>query len=362
MPFALSVLDLSPVSAGSTGAQAVRHSLDLARLADRLGFHRYWLAEHHNLPSLVSSAPEVLVGEIAAHTTRIRVGSGGIMLPNHAPLHVAETFRVLEALHPGRIDLGLGRAPGSDGRAAFALRGSRAASNGDDFPDLLDELFMFGGVQPFPGNHPLRTVRALPDDVALPPVTLLGSSDFSARLAARKGLAFGFAHHFSPDWVYAACQAYREGFQPSAAAGGLTRPHLILTVAAVCAETDAAADRLASSLDLFWLRRARGRFEPIPSVEEALAYPYTGDEREFLVGYRQNLFIGSPATVRAGLEELAARTGADEVMVTTNVHDHADRRRSYELLAEAFRLQSAPDHTQLEAALSQSDQPASMLA
>lgn len=335
MPFALSVLDLSPVPSGSPGGQAVRNTVDLARSADRLGFHRYWLSEHHNLPSLVSSAPEVLVGEVAAATERIRVGSGGIMLPNHAPLHVVEAFRVLEALHPGRIDLGLGRAPGSDGRAAVALRGSRAGSNGDDFPELLDDLLMFGGVQPFPEAHPLRTVRALPDDVPLPPVTLLGSSDFSARLAAKKGMAFGFAHHFSPDWVFAACQAYRAGFQPSPQ---LARPRLILTVAAVCAETDAAADRLASSLDLFWLRRARGRFEPIPSVEEALAHPYSEDEREFLAGYRQNLFIGSPATVRTRLEKLAERTGADEVMVTTNVHDHADRRRSYELLAGAFGL------------------------
>ena len=338
MSFILSVLDLSPLPAGSSGAQALRNTLDLARLADRLGFHRYWLAEHHNLPSLVSSGPEVLVGEIAAATGRIRVGSGGIMLPNHAPLHVAELFRVLAALHPGRIDLGLGRAPGSDGRAAFALRGSRAGANGDDFPDLLDDLLGFGGVQPFPADHPLGTVRALPDDVPLPPVTLLGSSDFSARLAARKGLTFGFAHHFSPDWVFAACQAYREGFQPSAQ---LARPHLILTVGAVCAETDAAADRLASSLDLFWLRRARGRFEPIPSVEEALAYPYSDDEREFLARYREDLFIGSPATVRARLEELAARTGANEVMITTNVHDHGARRRSYELLAEAFGLRAA---------------------
>ncbi len=361
MPFSLSVLDLSPVPAGSPGGQAVRNTLDLARHADRLGFHRYWLAEHHNLPSLVSSAPEVLVGEVAAATERIRVGSGGIMLPNHAPLHVAETFRVLAALHPGRIDLGLGRAPGSDGRAAFALRGSRAASNGDDFPELLDDLLRFGGVRPFPEAHPLRTVRALPDDVPLPPVTLLGSSDFSARLAAKKGMAFGFAHHFSPDWVFAACQAYRDGFQPSPQ---LPRPHLILTVAAVCAETDAAADRLATSLDLFWLRRARGRFEPIPSVEEALAYPYSEDERAFLAGYRQNLFIGSPETVRASLETLAARTGADEVMVTTNVHDHAERRRSYELLAEVFGLQGADGESGAarEVMLSQPERLARVLA
>lgn len=338
MPFALSVLDLSPLSAGSTGAQALRNTLDLARLVDGLGFHRLWLAEHHNLPSLVSSAPEVLIGHVADATARIRVGSGGIMLPNHAPLHVAEAFRVLEALHPGRVDLGLGRAPGSDGRAAFALRGSRAAAGGDDFPDLLDDLLMFGGVLPFPENHPLRTVRALPDDVPLPPVTLLGSSDFSARLAARKGLPFGFAHHFSPDWVFAASQAYREGFRPSAQ---LPRPHLILTVAAICAETDAAADRLAASVDLFWLRRARGRFEPIPSLAEALAYPYSDAERELLAGYRENIFVGGPATVRARLETLAARTGADEVMISTMVHDHAARRRSYELLAKEFGLSVA---------------------
>lgn len=345
MPLPLSVLDLSPLAAGSTGAQALRNSLDLARLADRLGYTRYWVSEHHNLPSVVSTAPEVLIGQLADVTSpRLRVGSGGIMLPNHAPLRIAEAFRVLAALHPGRVDLGLGRAPGSDGRAAFALRGQGAASRGDDFPELLDELLAFGGVQPFPEDHPLRTVRALPDDVPLPPVTLLGSSDFSARLAARKGLAFGFAHHFSPDWVFAACQAYREGFRPSPS---FVRPHLILTVSALCAETDAAANRLASSLDLFWLRRARGRFEPIASVEEALAYPWTAAERELVAGFRAGAFIGSPATVRAGIERLAAQTGADEVMVTTMTHDHAARRRSYELLADAFSLdRTATDESQ----------------
>ncbi|MBV9657166.1 MAG: LLM class flavin-dependent oxidoreductase [Verrucomicrobia bacterium] len=342
-PVPLSVLDLSPLAAGSTGAQALRNTLDLARLVDGLGYRRYWLAEHHNLPSLVSTAPEVLIGHVASVTTQMRVGSGGIMLPNHAPLHVAETFRVLAALHPGRIDLGLGRAPGSDSRAALALRGSRERRSGDDFPELLAELLAFGraGGATFPAHHPLRDVRALPDDVPLPPVWLLGSSDFSARLAAEQGLGFGFAHHFSPEWVLPACRAYRGGFQPSAF---LPRPHLILTVNAVCAETDEAADRLASSLDLFWLRRSRGRFEPIASVEEALAYPYSAQERALLAEYRAGIFVGGPETVRRRIMELVAVTGADEVMISTMTHDHAARRHSYELLAEAFAILRAAGH------------------
>ena len=337
MSFPLSVLDLSPLSAGSTGAQALRNSVDLARHVDGLGFTRYWVSEHHNLPSVMSSSPEVLLGHLADVSTRMRVGSGGIMLPNHAPLRIAEAFRTLEALHPGRIDLGLGRAPGSDGRAALALRRTRAPGGGDDFPELLDELLAFGGRGTFPANHPLRTVRALPDDVPLPPVWLLGSSDFGARLAAERGFGFAFAHHFSADWLRPATRAYREGFRPSAA-GGLARPHLIVTVSALVAETDAEADRLGASLDLMAVRRATGQFLPIASPEEARAYPYSPDERRFVADFRTKVFVGSAATVRARLEALAAESGADELMVSTVVHDHAARRRSYALLAEAFGL------------------------
>ena len=262
------------------------------------------------------------------------------MLPNHAPLRIVEAFRTLAALHPGRIDLGLGRAPGSDSRAALALRRTRAPGGGDDFPELLAELLALGGVEPFPPDHPLRTVRALPDDVPLPPVWLLGSSDHGARLAAKMGFGFAFAHHFSADWMLPATRAYREGFRPSVA-GGMVRPHLIVTVSALVAETDAEADRLGASLDLMAVRRATGQFLPIASPEEALAYPFSPQERRFVEDFRTKVFIGSPSTVRARLEELAAVSGATELMVSTVVHDHAARKHSYELLAEAFGLRSS---------------------
>ncbi len=334
MALPLSVIDLSPISSGSTGAEALGNTLDLARLADGLGYYRYWLAEHHNLPSVVSSAPEVMIGHVASVTSRLRVGSGGIMLPNHSPLHVAEMFRVLAALHPGRIDLGLGRAPGSDQVTALALRGSRERLGADDFPEKLAELFAFGTGQ-FPRDNLFRSVRALPDDVPLPPVWLLGSSDFGARLAAKLGLGYAFAHHFSPDWVLAASRAYREEFQPSTT---LAQPKLILTISVICAETDAEAERLGATLGLVGLRRAQGRFEPLPSPEEALAYNCQPWERQQAEAYRKNHFIGSPAKVYREINELVAATGADEIMVSTMTHGHAARRRSYELLAEVFGL------------------------
>jgi luciferase family oxidoreductase group 1 len=334
MAIALSVLDLSPISSGSTGAQALRNTLDLAQLADALGYHRYWLAEHHNLASVASSAPEVMIGHVASLTRRMRVGSGGIMLPNHSPLHVAEVFRVLAALHPGRIDLGLGRAPGSDQVTALALRGTKERLGADDFPEKLAELFAFGSGE-FPRDNIFRSIRALPDDVPLPPVWLLGSSDFGARLAARLGLGFAFAHHFSPDWVLPATRAYREGFQPSAT---LAQPRLMLTVSAICAETDAEAGRLGATLELAGLWRAQGRFAPLPSPEEALAYDYQPWERQQAQAYRKNHFIGGPETVCRGISQLAEQTGADEIMVNTMTHGHAERRRSYELLAQVFGL------------------------
>ena len=335
MPFPLSVLDLSPLSSGSTGRQALLNSLDLARHVDGLGYHRYWVSEHHNLPSVVGTAPEVLIGHLASVTEHLRVGSGGIMLPNHAPLRIAEAFRTLEALHPGRIDLGLGRAPGSDGRAAMALRRGKS-SPGDDFPELLDELLAFGGEIPFAADHPSRTVRALPDDVPLPPVSLLGSSDFGARLAAQMGLGYAFAHHFSADWLTPATRAYREGFRPHP--GRLGRPHLIVTVHALVAPSDTEADRLAGTLDLWAVRRAQGLFAPLPSPEDAENHPWTPQERSFAAENRSRVFVGGPRTVRIRLEQLIAETGADEVMVTTMAHEHALRKRSYTLLAEAFGL------------------------
>ena len=329
MKFPLSVLDLSPISAGSSGTQALRNTVDLARHADTLGFHRYWLAEHHNIPSVVSTAPEVMVAHVAAATRRLRVGSGGIMLPNHSPLHVAETFRVLEALHPGRIDLGLGRAPGSDTLTALAMRGSRERLQADDFSEKLEELLAFGSGR-FPEGHPFRAVHAMPEDVALPPVFLLGSSDFSARLAGRMGLGYAFAHHFSPGWLEAAARGYRESLRVG------VKGHLIITISVVCAQTDEEAARLASSLLLAGVRRAQGRFAPLPSVEEAAAHPYTARERAMVEELREQHFIGSPETVRREIEAMAEATGADEIMVSTMIHGHEERVRSYELLARTW--------------------------
>src|ERR671911_354548 len=246
MNLGLSVLDVSPVSSGSNSAQALRNTLDLARLTDRLGYERYWLAEHHNLPLIASSAPEVMIGHVANVTERIRIGAGGIMLPNHAPLKVAETFRVLEALHPKRIDLGIGRAPGTDPVAATALRRSQDGLGAEDFPERFGELLAFSGGG-FTQDHPFRSVVAMPSDVGLPPIWLLGSSGYSARAAGQMGLGYAFAAHFSPADPAPAMRAYRESFEFSS--GDFERPSAILAVAVVCGETDEHAGILASSME-----------------------------------------------------------------------------------------------------------------
>ncbi len=329
----LSILDLSPVAAGASGAVALRNSLDLARLAERLGFTRYWVAEHHNLPSIASSAPDIMIGQIAAITERMRVGSGGVMLPNHAPLMVAERFKVLEALFPGRIDLGLGRAPGTDPVTSYALRRRQDAGD-DDFLERFQELMLLES-NAFPEGHPFRNVRAMPADVRLPPIWLLGSSGYSAQLAAMVGSGFAFAHHFAEHDATEAMLNYRQSFQPSAMR---TSPYAILGCAVVCADTDAQAEDLAVTLDLNFVRRRRGEYLPLASPEEAARYPYTETERTLIVHNRKRLFVGSKETVRARLEAIIAATQADELMITTMLYDHAARRRSYELLADAFAL------------------------
>ena len=332
----LSVLDLSPVAAGSSGAQSLCNSLDLATLAERLGFTRYWVAEHHNLPSIASTAPEIMIGQIAAITKRMRVGSGGVMLPNHAPLMVAERFKVLEALFPDRIDLGLGRAPGTDPVTSYALR-RRQDSGEDDFLERFQELMLFAN-NAFPEKHPFHAIRAMPAEVRLPPVWLLGSSGYSAQLAAMIGSGFAFAHHFAEYDATAAMLSYRENFQPS---GARQSPYAILACAVVCADTDAAAQQLAATLDLNFVRRRRGEYLPLASPQEAQRYPYTEEERRLIAHNRKRLFVGSKETVRALLEQMIAGSRADELMVTTMLYDHAARRRSYELLAEAFGLAPA---------------------
>ena len=343
MPLPLSVLDLSPVSAGASGGAALRNSLDLARLADRLGFTRYWLAEHHNLPSIASPAPDIMIGQIAAATERLRVGSGGIMLPNHAPLMVAERFKVLEALFPGRIDLGLGRAPGTDPVTSYALRRRQDAGAEDDFLERFQELTLFaeGG---FPPGHPFAAIRVMPADVPLPPVWLLGSSGYSAELAAAVGSGFAFAHHFATHDATAAMRGYREHFRASQRRES---PYAILAVHVVCAGTDDEAETLAATVDLNFVLRSKGEYRPLASPEEAAAYPFTAAERERIRLNRARLFVGAPATVKRRLDELVAATGADEVMVTGMVFDHEARKRSYALLAEAFGLVAdrAPETT-----------------
>jgi len=330
----LSVLDLSPVTTATPGSAALRNSLDLARLADRLGYKRYWLAEHHNLASIASSAPEIMIGRIAAATTRIRVGSGGVMLVNHAPLMVAERFKVLEALFPGRIDLGLGRAPGTDPVTSYALRRRQDVREGDDFLERFQELLLLerGG---FPQNHPFRAVHAVPADVALPPVWLLGSSGYSAELAAAVGMGFAFAHHFAEHDAIGPMLSYRAHFKPSET---LLAPYAILAAAAIAADTDAEAERIAASADLNFVRRAKGEYLPLASPEEAAAYPYAEIDRERIARHRERLVVGGIESVKSRLTALIEATRADELMITTMAYDHAARLHSYELLAEAFAI------------------------
>jgi len=330
----LSVLDLSPVSAGSTGAQALHNSLDLAQLADRLGFTRYWVAEHHNLPAIASSAPDIMIGQIAAVTQRMRVGSGGVMLPNHAPLMVAERFKVLEALFPGRIDLGLGRAPGTDPATSYMLRRRQGISEEDDFLERFNELMLIE-TRGFPAGHPFHNVRAMPAEVTLPPIFLLGSSDYSAQLAGQIGAAYSFAHHFANFDAGEAMRLYRDNFRPSPAHA---EPYAILATHVVCADSDAEAERLAKTVELNFVRRAKGEYLPLASPEEAGSYDYTPVDKARIAQSRARLAVGAPETVKARLAPLIAATQADELMVTSMIFDHAARKRSYELLAEVYGI------------------------
>ena len=330
----LSVLDLSVVTTVTRPAAALRNSIDLARHVDGLGYVRYWLAEHHNLASVASPAPDVMIGQIAAVTNNIRVGSGGVMLPNHAPLVVAERFKMLEALFPGRIDLGLGRAPGTDGATAYALRSRLDRREGDDFLERLHELILWE-TRDFPPGHPYNNVVAMPDDAPLPPIWLLGSSNYSSELAAQVGMGFAFAHHFATHDAVEAMTRYRSHFKPS---GWRAAPHAILAVAVVAAETDAEAERLASSADLNRLRRDRGQYSPLPSPDEALAYAYTDADRTSVARNRSRLFVGSPGSLMEKLKPLMTASQADELMVITPVYNHEARKKSYSLLADAFEL------------------------
>lgn len=332
----VSVLDLAPVGSGSTSAIALRSSLELVQTAERLGYHRYWVAEHHNMPGIASSAPAVLIAHLASVTERIRLGSGGVMLPNHAPLVIAEQFGMLEALHPGRIDLGIGRAPGTDQRTAAALRRPMGSLQEPDLPALLGELYgFFNGT--FPEDHPYSGITAVPALGNQPAIWLLGSSDYSARLAGLLGLPFSFAHHFASANTLPALEVYRSSFRPSEL---LAEPYVMLGVAVLCADSHEQAMYLAKPADLSFLRLRTGRPGPFPSPEEAAAFNPTPSEKEAIRAWSSSRIVGDPAGVLASLSALVERTGADELMVTTMAHGLADRRRSYELLAALAGLEA----------------------
>jgi luciferase family oxidoreductase group 1 len=320
----ISVLDLVGMRTGESAGSAISRSVDLARHVEGLGYTRFWLAEHHSIEGLACSATPVLIGHVASATSTIRVGSGGVMLPNHAPLVVAEQFGTLEALYPRRIDLGLGRAPGGDFQTMRALRRDLHQS-GDEFPALLEELHTYLGP-PRPG----QTVKAIPGQGSNVPITLLGSSGFSAQLAGRLGLPFAFAAHFAPEYLQAAARLYRQSFLPS---DRLRRPYMMVAVQVIAAETDAAARRLFTTPQQRFLRLIRNQpvelLPPVNSMEEL----WQDFERATVETKLSAAIVGSDATVKAGLEKLVSETAADEVIVVTDTYEHADRLQSYERVA-----------------------------
>jgi luciferase family oxidoreductase group 1 len=322
----LSVLDLSPVPEGSDAGRALRNSIDLARHAEAWGYRRYWMAEHHNMPGIASAATAVALAHVAEATSTIRVGAGGIMLPNHAPLVIAEQFGTLAALHPGRIDLGLGRAPGSDQITARALRRT-LAGDVDRFPDDVLELMAY-----FEPSQPGQAVRATPGEGLRVPVWILGSSLYGAQLAAALGLPYAFASHFAPDAMMQALEVYRARFRPSAQ---LDKPHAMLGINVVAAETDREAVRLFSSQQQAFARLRAGQPGKLPPPVEDIDAVITPMQRATVDHSLSCAVVGSPDTVRTGLQAFAARTGADELMVTANIFDPAARLRSYEIVADA---------------------------
>ena len=330
----LSVLDQSPIKSGGTAVEAICETLELARIADHLGYHRYWLAEHHSTRGLAGSTPEVLIGQIAAHTEGIRVGSGGVMLSHYSPLKVAENFRMLEILFPGRIDLGIGRAPGSDQRTARVLGQDHSAHDVDLFPEKVADLLGFLHDS-FEAGHPMAGIHAMPDGPGAPELWLLGSSDHSAALAAHFGTAFAFAHFINSQHFAEIVNAYVKRFRPSPR---LAAPRASLAVFVVCAETEDEASRLARSRDLFVLWLRTGRSGPYPSVEEAEDYAYTERELAIVHHNRERVIVGSSEQVRDRLLELGGQCGVDEFVILTITHDFKARVRSYELLAQAFGL------------------------
>ncbi len=333
---ALSVLDQSPILDGGTPADALRETLRLAARVDALGYRRYWLAEHHASGGLAGSAPEIMIGQVAAATAGIRVGSGGVMLSHYSALKVAEWFRVLESLYPGRIDLGVGRAPGSDQLTAAALAHGPGSLGIEHFPAQIRDLrgYLDGSL---PEDHPFRRIEVMPSGPTLPELWLLGSSDQSAAIAAHFGCAFSFAHFINDRGSEAMMRAYRSHFQPSER---LPAPAGSVGVFAICADTDKEALRLAQSRDLWLLRLYRGELRPVPTVAEAESYPYTPRERAIVRHNRSRTIAGAPERIRTRLAAIAEAHGVDELVVLTICETYAARLRSYELLAEAFDLEA----------------------
>lgn len=326
----LSVLDLATVSTGSTPARALRETTQLSRTVEQLGYNRLWVAEHHAMEAVASSAPAVLIAHLANATSTLRIGAGGVMLPNHAPFVVAEQFATLEALHPGRIDLGVGRAPGTDHVTARALR-RHTGLGADSFPDDVVELMNYLAPRDDAPVHP----RPTPGKGYLPQIWLLGSSTFSAQLAGLLGLPFSFAYHFSPELVDEAVATYRSNFRPSSV---LEQPHVMIAVSVICAPDEDEAQWVAGSSVLNILQRRAGRAGLLASPEEAAAHSFTPEELAIVRSATASYLIGNPMMVRDGLEELRRRTGADELMLSTRTHSYETRRRSFELVAAIWGL------------------------
>jgi luciferase family oxidoreductase group 1 len=325
----LSVLDQSPVISGLGARRALEETIALARRADELGYHRYWLAEHHAIAALADPCPEILLARLGAETRRIRVGTGGVLLPYYSAFRTAESFRMLEALYPGRIDLGIGRAPGGDGRTAQAVNGGKFPES-ERFPEQVWELV--GHLEgTLPADHPFKRVRLQPEVDGVPEVWLLGSSEFSGALAAQLGVRFAFAHFINPHGGEEVARSYRENFKKAK-----NEPNVMVCTFLICGETDAQAENLAASIDLRRLHMALNLDTPVPTPEEAARHRYSAEERQYVMGQRARAVIGGPRKCRLELEDMAARYGADEMMVLTITGDYATRLRSYELLIEAM--------------------------
>jgi luciferase family oxidoreductase group 1 len=326
----LSILDQSPIIRGHTPRRAIEETLALARRADELGYQRYWLAEHHAIAALADPCPEVLVARLGAETKRLRIGTGGVLLPYYSAFRTAESFRMLEALYPGRIDLGIGRAPGGDARTAHAVSGG-GFPDASRFPEQVQEVAAhLDGT--LPKGHPFEAVRVQPEVDTQPEVWLLGSSDYSGALAAELGLPFSFAHFINPRGGEAVAQSYRSRFRP----GREAKPRVMVCTFAICAPSDEEAERLAAPIDLRRLHMALNVDSPFPTDEEAARHRYSDEERSFVMGQRARAVLGSPQTCRREIEAMAGRYGADEVMVLTITGSYETRRRSYELLIDAF--------------------------